>query len=339
MTSAYQWIYSAKKSNERKTVLLLFLFPLFLYIMLYFFAVISGTGGSQHTTQSVNQIFFIYLLPFLWICLLITFFWQKGVIFWFTGAREITRKENPEIYNLVENLCISKGLSTPKIWVINTPGLNAFATGRRTSDSWIVFTSGLLQKLNKREVEAVAAHELSHIINKDSMLMMVIIIFIGCITSIGQTLSRIGKIGDYQNNHYRLFNNSSKDKGSILGIFLVIWGIFLFLGYFVYPLLKFAISQKREFIADLGSIELTKDAPALISALQKIAENSRVPRVAPNVAMIFIASPNSITKTIKDVPQFQITEAKNREIEIEKNTSIQDTHPSIDERISALKNY
>ena len=364
--ATYQGIYSAKKSNERKTVLLLFLFPIFLYIMVYFFAVISTSGYHPQTFQHVNQFFFTYFVPFLTVCCLITFFWQKNIIFSFTGAKETSRKENPFIYNIVENLCISKGLPTPKIWIIDTPGLNAFATGRRKSDSRIVFTRGLLQKLNKSEIEAVASHELTHLINKDALLMTVIIIFVGCITTIGQTLRSIGKFGESQNNSYSFFHkSSSKNEGSILAIFSVIWGLFLFLGYFIYPLLKFAISKKREFLADLGAVELTRDSQALISALQKIGKNSRVPRAAPNVALIFIATPNPITKPVskstskpsqvireeswdqsyinpnnrKAVPPS--IERREEELEISEETeaSIRDSHPSIAERIKILKKY
>jgi len=234
-------------------------------------------------------------------------------MFKFSGAKEITRTENPEIYNIVENLCISRGLPLPKIWIIPTPGLNAFATGRKTKDSRIVFTQGLLDTLNKKEIEAVAAHELSHITNKDSMLMLVTVVFIGIISVLGEILIRIRIGGNNKDNRIQL-------------ITMLAWLAFLLLGYLVYPLLRLAISRKREFLADAGAVELTKDNDAMISALRKISGHSSVPNAKKNVAMFFIESPT-------------VSNAEVTEIGKSKKSSIRDTHPSIDERISALQNF
>jgi heat shock protein HtpX len=188
--------------------------------------------------------------------------------------------------------------------------LNAFATGRRTQDSRIVFTSGLLKTLDKREIEAVTAHELSHIINKDSMLMLVAVVFIGIISVLGQILIRI-----------RIGGNSKDNK---LQMITIVSGIaFLLLGYLVYPLIRLAISRKREYLADAGSVELTKDNQAMISALKKISESSSVPSANKNIAMFFIATP-------------EVEEKSNRK---KTSSSLRDTHPSIDERISALQHY
>jgi heat shock protein HtpX len=158
--------------------------------------------------------------------------------------------------------------------------LNAFATGRRTKDSRIVFTKGLLNTLDKREIEAVAAHELSHIINKDSMLMLVTVVFIGIISVLGQVLIRIRIGGNSKDNRIQMIT-------MLAGL------AFLILGYLIYPLMRLAISRKREFLADLGSVELTKDNQAMISALQKISGRAAVPSANKSIAMFFIESPTA----------------------------------------------
>lgn len=313
---SYAWLTTFKQANERKTILLMILFPIFLFALTLLITTFFATNSAYDMTRRFNQgirmteEIFIILLPILVIRGLITFFFQKQIMFKFSGAEELTRTEHPEIYNIVENLCISRGLAMPKIWIIQTDGLNAFATGRRTKDSRIVFTQGLLDTLNKREIEAVAAHELSHIINKDSMLMLVTVVFIGIVSIIGQILIR---------SSYRSNNN----KNNILPLI----GLgFILLGYLVYPLVKLAISRKREFLADAGSVELTKDNEAMISALRKISGHSSVSSANKNIAMFFIDSPAISNEEIMEISK-------------PKKSSLRDTHPSIDERIQALQNY
>lgn len=209
LVSLMQGLQSSIRSNQFKTWLLVLLLPIFLglgiFVVFYFFsgkeAVYNQYGEIVAYTKSSPEERFteakaatgellLILGPILIIWLLISFFFQRQLMFAFSGAKPITRKENPEIYNLVENLCISRGLPTPKIGIIESSGMNAFALGWRTTDSWIVFTRGLLKHLEKREIEAVAAHELTHIINKDSLLMLVMVLYIGAITLLGQILIR-----------------------------------------------------------------------------------------------------------------------------------------------------
>jgi heat shock protein HtpX len=171
----------------------------------------------------------------------------------------------------------------------------------------------LLNTLNKREIEAVAAHELSHIINKDSMLMLVTVVFIGIISVVGEVLIRIRISGNSKDNRLQL-------------ITIVAGVAFLLLGYLIYPLIRLAISRKREYLADAGSVELTKDNQAMISALQKISGHSAVPSANKNIAMFFIDSPT-------------VTDQEMREITKIKKSSLWDSHPSIDERISALQHF
>jgi heat shock protein HtpX len=167
-----------------------------------------------------------------------------------------------------------------------------------------------LDNLNKREIEAVAAHELAHIINKDSMLMLVTVVFIGIISLLGHLLIRL-RIG-------------GRDSGKAQ-MFLWMGGLALLaLGYIVYPLIRLAISRKREFLADASSVELTKDSEAMISALRKISGRSVVPDAKENIAMFFIDNPSVSKEEVMNL---------NRPTK----TSIRDTHPSIEDRIKALQ--
>lgn len=306
-------------NNRLKTWLLIFLLPLFLGIAL--FAVFysswwksevydeyGNTVSYQEATsqerlaiaeQATGEVLVI-LGPILIIWILIAFFFQRQLIFSFSGAKPITRQENPEIYNIVENLCISRGLPTPKIWIIDQVGMNAFALGRRASDSRIVFTTGLLERLDKREIEAVAAHELTHIINKDTLLMLVMVLYIGAISIIGEILLRTGRWkGGWK----------AKNMLPLVGLVLII------LWYFLYPLIRLAISRKREYLADAGSVQLTKDNQAMISALKKISQKPEVSLYNKEMAAMFTANPLDW-----GLPFFQ-------------------THPSIEDRIKALENY
>lgn len=240
------------------------------------------------------------LAPVLMIWLLISFFFQRQLMFSFSWAKPVTRAQEPKLYNMIENLCISRGLPTPRIGIIETPGMNAFALGWRPKDSWIVFTRGLLNALEKSEIEAVAGHELTHIINKDSLLMLVMVLYIGAISLLGEILLRSGGRGG---------NSKNKNVLPLIGLVL------LMLGYLFYPLVKLAISRKREYLADAGSVELTKDNQAMISALRKISARPEVKLDNKEMAAMFIANP------------------------FKKMSSLFQTHPSIEDRIKALEHY
>ena len=259
---------------------------------------------------------FPIVLIVLWIRWLVSFFLQKDIMFGLSGAKAITRKENPEIYNIVENLCISKWLPMPKIAIMNEPWMNAFATWWRQKDSRIAFTSGLLQNLDKKEIEAVAGHELTHLINKDSLLMYVAYVFVWAMTMVWQYALR-----------FWWTSNSSSKRGWWIAIFGI---AFLALWYLFYPLVRLAISRKREFMADLGSVELTRDNQSMISALRKISWNSVVSKASDSISSFFIAEPRRISMSMNSSAPATTKKTK---------TSIRDSHPSIDDRISTLQMY
>ena len=242
---AYQWMQSFKAENQRKTALLLVLFPALLFIIFWVILTFFFTDtGSRDDWLNMTLWIFPIILIVLWLRWIISFALQKDIMFSLSWAKAITRKENPEIYNIVENLCISRWLPMPKIAIMNESWMNAFATWWRQKDSRIAFTSGLLQNLDKREIEAVAWHELTHLMNKDSLLMYVAYVFVWVMTLVGQYVLR-----------FWWYSNSSSKKSW----WIVIFGLaFLLLGYLFYPLVRLAISRKREYMADLWSVELTE---------------------------------------------------------------------------------
>lgn len=185
--------------------------------------------------------------------------------------------------------------------------MNAFATGRGQNNAWIVFSRGILHKLDKKEIEAVAGHELTHIINKDVLLMVCVVVFIGIFTTLGQILIRI-RVG-----------NSKESGKAQLAVFLIGLGLMI-LGYLLFPFIRLAISRKREFLADAGSVELTKDREAMISALSKIDTDARIESIEKDtVAAMCIDNP------------FEKKTTKSR------RQNLRSTHPSIERRIEALR--
>ncbi len=322
LMAIYQWMQSFKEENQRKTVLLLILFPAVLFVIFWVVFTLFFTN-TKSWDDWLSMTLGIFPLVFIWLGIrwLVSFFLQKDIMFWLSGAKPITRKENPELYNIVENLCISKGLPMPKIAIMQEPWMNAFATWWKKDDSWVAFTSGLIQNLDKKEIEAVAGHELTHLINKDSLLMYVAYVFVGVVSLVGQYILRIG------------YSGSSSKKTSWIYIFGI---AFLVLWYLFYPLIKLAISRKREYMADLGSVELTRDNQSMISALKKISSNSYVAKANSWISSFFIAEPK-ISESHVNNYVYWVENYASSDWKIK--TSIWDSHPSIHDRIEKLQSY
>ena len=321
----YQWMQSFKAENQMKTTLLLILFPAVLFVIFWVVLTRFFTDtGSWDDGLNMTLQYFPWVIVGLIAWWVISFVSQKDIMFWLSGAKEITRKDNPEVYNIVENLCISKWLPMPKIAIMNEQWMNAFATWWRQKDSWIAFTSWLLEKLDKKEIEAVAWHELTHLINKDSMLMYVAYVFVWVVSLAGQYLLR-GQLYGYSSSS----SNQKKWNGM-----LIFWIIFLALWYLFYPLIRLAISRKREYMADLGSVELTRDNQAMISALRKISTDSYVSTANDSISSFFIADPK-----ILGIDKVKEKMRSHAAIKKKTKTSIRDSHPSIDDRIARLQNY
>ncbi len=256
---------------------------------------------------------FSWVGPLILVIGIISFFLQRQLIFAFSWARKIERKDNPEIYNIIETFCIEKWLPVPKIGIIDSPALNAFALGWKPENAWIVFTTGLLETLDKREIEAVAGHEFTHILNKDSLIMTLIVVYVGAIITLWQVF-------------IRMRGRSSRDKNPLP----LIGFVFLILWYLLLPLFRLAVSRKREFLADAGSVELTRDNYAMISALKKISGHSDVKSIK-NHGVSAMCIDNT----------FDEYKGGNSEWKQKRSwlKNLLSTHPSIEERIEALKDY
>lgn len=311
----YKWIHDSMRQNRFRSLFLVILFPIVLYFMVTIILTIITLNGWESISLSKAWSYWLYetnnmfilIWPLILIRWIISFFFYRQMIFKFTWAKPIARKENPEIYNIVENLCISKWLSTPKIWIIDDDSLNAFATWRNTKNWRIVFSRWLINKLNKSEIEAVAAHELTHIINKDSLMMIIIVVFVWIIWTLWQILIR--------------FSWSSKNE-KWWNILPLIWLWLLILWYIIYPLIRLALSRKREYLADAGSVYLTKDKYSMISALEKISKDSRIESIQKDtVAAMCIENPFSKKKRSWFF------------------NNLLSTHPRIEDRIKALEKY
>lgn len=307
---AYLWLTTSIWHNRLRLIYLTLLLPLVVLIVIFIYLLFvhwSITDIFWADFQTIN----LLLIPILILWLVIGVSMQKKIIFKFTWAREVTRTEEYEIYNIVENLCISRGLPTPKIWIIEDNSLNAFATWWNPKNSWVVFSRWLINKLDKKEIEAVAAHELTHIINWDVKNMVIINVFIWAIWTIWYFLMRTWSSRSSSNSKW-------KNPLPILGAMLYLASILLL------PLINLAISRKKEYLADAWAVSLTKDNEAMISALQKISSDSVIESISNNwrnVASMFISNPRAKPKLFSDM------------------RSLFSTHPSIESRIEALKRY
>jgi heat shock protein HtpX len=304
--SGWRW------NNNLKSILLLAAFPVLLVALLggifYVFGLFTipppggpqyfdpfasfglqpvlGSGTAGDLALSAIYAWWPIMLGIAAVWVLVGYLFNDTIIHLATGATPVTREESPELYNLLENLCISRGLTTPKLYIIDTPAMNAYASGIDQKSYAITVTSGLLQVLNRDELETVLAHELTHIMDRDTRLLIIAIVFTGMISFIAQLLWRSLQVTTFARRR-------SRDGGGGVALMMVIAAVALAVGYVLALLLRFALSRRRELLADAGSVELTKNPDALISALLKISGNPDVPHVPSEVRQMFFENPPS----------------------------------------------
>lgn len=294
-------LYDQSRANIRKTWLLLGVFLVFIVALGWLFSYL------------LNNSFILYAAVILSILMSFgSYWWSDKMVLMMTRAKPIEKKDNPELYRLVENLCITAGLPLPKIYILPESQPNAFATGRDKKHAVLAFTQGLLDRLERIELEGVIAHELSHIKNKDMLLQTMIVVLAGAIAIASHWFLRVGFWGGFGGERNR-------EQGP--PIFLVILGILAaILAPLAASLIKLAISRKREFLADSSGALITRYPEGLASALEKIASDPHPLRSAnPSLAHLFIASP------------FRGDKKRNWFIKLFS------THPPIEERIKALR--
>jgi heat shock protein HtpX len=301
--------------NNTNSVILLVLFPIIFFVLTWLFFFFMSMGSEVHRTISqINQSFlttapFIIIGVGLWF--VIAWFSHSSMINSATDSKPLSRNENKRVYNLVENLCISTGMTTPKIFVINDDSLNAFASGIDQRTFSISLSKGIIEKLNDEELEAVIAHELTHIKNRDVRLLIISIIFVGIFAFISQAIFRGIQFGGG--------GRGKKDGGG--GIIIAL--LLALVGLLITSMLRFALSRKREYLADAGSAELTHHPLALASALRKISQDPTIEAVKrKDIAQMFIENP-------------QVREKKSSF----SLNSMFATHPPIDKRIQILEQF
>jgi len=290
-------LYTQADSNTRKT---------WLYLTVLFFLIIFLGFLFSYVFERQEILFFAVILSIL--TSFGSYWYSDKIVLAMSGAKPIEKKDNPELYRIVENLCITAGLPLPKIYIIEESQPNAFATGRDKNHAVVAVTRGLFEKLDKTELEGVVAHELSHIGNKDILLSTVIVVLVGIVILLSDWFFRI-----------RFFGGGRQDKNSRGNILVVLGIVAVILAPIAATLIQLAISRKREFLADASGSLLTRYPEGLAHALEKIASDPNPLRTANNsTAHLYISSP------------FRGKQTKNW------LTKLFMTHPPVEERIAAL---
>lgn len=298
--------------NNRMTFLLLLMFPLIILGVVWAFIALVNYFGNGYYDQYGNLVhemdaatveyYFLNSLPWvvggvgIWFA--IAYLFNSSMVKAATKARTLTRKENPRVYNIVENLCMTAGMDMPKVNVVDDPQLNAFASGINKSSYTVTVTTGLMNVLNDEELAGVIGHELTHIRNHDTRLLITSIIFVGIISTvmsmIVQTMYNMMWFGG---GSRRISSSDDDDRGNGVAVIvvLIIGYALCAVAYLFTALTRFAISRKREYMADAGGAELCGNPLALASALRKISRKPGLQDVKrDDVAQLFIIHPQKL---------------------------------------------
>jgi heat shock protein HtpX len=245
----------------------------------------------------------------LWV--VIAYYFHQNMIDALTGGREIGRSDQPRLYDILENLCISRGITTPKLKVMESEAMNAFATGMNQKQYSITVTTGLLNRLDDPEVESVLGHELTHIRNGDVRMMVIAVIIAGAVSFFAELVFRLWFYNGFSFRGAR----SAERRGGGAGVAILIGIALLALAYFLSFVIRLALSRSREYLADAGSVELTKNPDAMISALRKIEGRGELPGATSAVMELCVDNPR------------------------EGFGELFDTHPTVDDRVAALVKF
>jgi heat shock protein HtpX len=320
MAAAYG-LYTHIQSNKRRSIALLAGLFFLVYVMVFAGALLAE--GLTHDA-SLDWLLHKALQDLIWaspiatlgtsLWIVIAYFFNQSLIDAVTGAEEVTRKEQPRLYNILENLCISRGITMPKLKITEDEALNAFASGLNEKQYSITVTQGLLDRLNDKEIEAVLGHELTHIRNGDVRMLVVALIIAGVLGFFAELLFRVMFQGGLRFGGGRSSGDSDRGKGGA-GAAIVIAIALIAAAWLLSVVIRFALSRKREYLADAGSVELTKDPDAMISALRKIEGRGELQGATSSVMEMCIDNPR------------------------EGFSNLFDTHPSVERRVAALVQF
>jgi heat shock protein HtpX len=328
-------LYTHIASNKFRSMLLLGGLFLLIYVLVYAGALVAevmSNGGrtvdyymARAGHDLVSAFPWATIAAIAWI--VIAYFFHQNMIDAITGGEAVTRQQEPRLYNLLENLCISRGIPMPKLKVMDSPALNAFATGLNPRQYAVTVTTGLLKALNDQEIEAVLGHELTHIKNGDVQLMVVAVIIAGVVGFFGELFFRLftnlswnsaGSGWSSSSSSSSDSSSSSSDRKSSGGgaiIVIIIAVALIVLAWLLSQVVKLALSRSREFLADAGSVELTKNPDAMISALRKIENRGELPGATSAVMELCVDNPR------------------------QGFADLFATHPSVQSRVDALVKY
>jgi heat shock protein HtpX len=310
-------LYSHIQSNRRRSIVLLAGLFFLIYVMVYAGALVAEALSVDADLDTLMQLAwsdFLQAAPFatvgtvLWI--VIAYYFHQNMIDALTGGREVTRSDAQRLYGLLENLCISRGIPTPKLKLIESDALNSFATGMNEKQYSITVTSALLDRLDDAEIESVLGHELTHIRNGDVRMMVIAVVIAGVVSFFVELIFRL-----WFYNGFSFRGRSDERRGGGAGVAILIAVGLLVIAYILSFVIRLALSRSREFLADAGSVELTKNPDAMISALRKIEGHGELP-----------GATSAVMEMCFDNPREGFGE-------------LFDTHPSVDRRVAALVKF
>ncbi len=272
-------------NNNLKSLALLALYPVLILGMAWgaayvFMAFGGNTQTAPHFASSMTIQYAPLIITGVVIWFILAFFFHTNMIRKLSHSHPVTRGEEPALYNLLENLSITAGIPMPRLEIIETHARNAFASGIDQKSFTVTVTRGLMNSLSKDELEGVLAHELTHIMNRDVRLLIITIIFTGMIGFAAQMV--------WSNIRYGFIFSGNHRKNGGGALFILALAAVLWLGYMATLFTRFAISRKREYMADAGAVQLTKNPDAMMRALQRIARRDRMPQTTGDIAMMCI---------------------------------------------------
>jgi heat shock protein HtpX len=314
-------LYTHIQSNKRRSIALLLGLFFLIYLMVYAGALVAEALTADASLDWLLRAAWrdlIWAAPFatagglLWI--VIAYFFHQTLIDAVTGGREVSRKEEPRLYNLMENLCISRGIPMPKLKIAEDDALNAFASGLNKRQYSITVTQGLLNSLDDAELEAVLGHELTHIRNGDVRMLVIAVIIAGVIGFFAELVFRLLFQGGFRWSGGSRSSGGGRGRGGA-GIAIVIAIAMIAVAWLLSIVIRFALSRRREFLADAGAVELTKNPDAMIMALRKIEGRGELEGATSAVMEMCIDNPR------------------------QGFADLFATHPSIEKRVAALTQY
>src|SRR5271169_865413 len=313
-------LYTHIASNKFRSMLLLAGLFLLVYVIVYAGALIIEVVNNGDATVDYYLMAalrdLILAFPYatggavLWI--VIAYFFHQSIIDAVTGGEDVTRQQQPRLYNLLENLCISRGIAMPKLKIVDSDALNAYATGLNQRQYAITVTTGLLNALNDQEIEAVLGHELTHIRNGDVQMMVIAVVIAGVVSFFTELVFRLFFYNPFG---FRSSRSDGDRRGSGAGVAILIAVALLVVAYVLSFIIRLALSRSREYLADAGSVELTKNPDAMISALRKIEGRGELPDATSAVMEMCVDNPRQGFGELCD------------------------THPSVDSRVAALVKF